>query len=128
MSGPEMVRKEVVMTIADLSHDEKLALVALLEAVAMANTTVTEGEGKGIAAVAESIGDEAYRALLDEVERRFTDTEALKSFLSTIDNKDARNLIYGTVWEASMSDPGRVTSEIDLVNWLGKAWEIPTPG
>ena len=116
------------MTIANLSHDQKLGLVALLEAVAMANREISEGEQKEIAMVATALGDEEYRKLIGEVETRFDGLDSLKEFLKTIEDKPARDLIFGTVWEESTADPLIKETESDLLDWLAKTWDIPRAG
>ena len=112
------------MTISDFSHEQKLALVGLMEAVVMANVTVTEGEQQQIGKVADALGDEQYRLLLEEVEKRFTDMDSLKLFLETVQDTDARELIFGTVWEDAMADPAMTELESDLLNWLAETWHI----
>ena len=112
------------MTLLELSSDQKLALVALLKTVAMANATVSEGEAQRIAGIANALGDEDYRALLDEAETRFENLDALKDHLSTITDIDARELIFGTVWDESMADADIQHSESELLQWLAKTWEI----
>src|SRR5436190_1476065 len=49
------------MELSDLTHDERLALVALVEAVIASDATVSEDEQTHIATLAAVFGDEAYR-------------------------------------------------------------------
>ena len=112
------------MTLSELSYEQKIALVALMKAVAMANAKVSDGEARGIAGVADALGDETYRTLLDEAESRFESVDALKEFLGKITDTAARELIYGTVWDESMADPDIQHSESELLQWLAKSWEI----
>jgi len=111
-------------TINDLTHDQKVALVGLVEAIVLADGLVSETECAGIGKLAEELGDNAYRALLDEVDNRFEDVDALKSFLETIDDQDARELIYGTAWEESMACPDTHHTETELLEWLKNTWDI----
>ena len=112
------------MSLATLSHEQQIALAALMKGIAMANGVVLESEAKGIARIAEELGDEVYRGLLDEADKSFKDMDDLKNFLLAIEDTSARNLIYGTVWEESLADPDIRHEESDLLNWLKAAWNI----
>lgn len=72
------------MTLDGLSHDEKLVLVALVEAVAMSNGIVSEGEIRGIGKIVEEIGEDDYRKLMDEADTKFDNLDDLKGSLSSI--------------------------------------------
>ena len=111
------------MELADLNKDEQLALAGLLEFVVMASGHVTEDEEQEIAAIVEALGEEPYRKAVEEVDKRFPDEQALRAFLSSIVRQEAREIIYGTVIEAAMTDTveGR---ESALLDWLAKAWNV----
>ena len=111
------------MELADLSKDEQLALAGLLEFVILASGHVTEDEQLEIEAIIEAIGEEPYRAAVDQVDKRFPDEHALRVFLSSIRRQEAREVIYGTVIEAAMTDTveGR---ESALLEWLAKEWNV----
>jgi len=112
------------MTIAELSHDQKLALVALMEAVALADGEIGEGEQREIAAVADVLGEDAYRALLDEVDSKFASIDELKQYLAGITDPAARETVFGLVWAEAAADPTIVHGESDLLQWLSQAWGI----
>ncbi len=111
------------MELADLNKDEQLALAGLLEFVVLASGHVTEDEEQEIAAIVEAIGEEPYRRAVEAVDKRFPDEQALRVFLSTIGRQEAREIIYGTVMEAAMTDTveGR---ESALLDWLAKEWKV----
>jgi hypothetical protein len=111
------------MELADLNKDEQLALAGLLEFVVMASGHVTEDEEHEIAAIVEAIGEEPYRKAVEAVDKRFPDEQALRVFLSSITRQEAREIIYGTVTEAAMTDTveGR---ESALLEWLAKEWNV----
>jgi hypothetical protein len=73
--------QETTMELADLNKDEQLALAGLLEFVVMASGHVTEDEEHEIAAIVEAIGEEPYRKAVEEVDKRFPDEQALRTFL-----------------------------------------------
>jgi hypothetical protein len=111
------------MELADLNKDEQVALAGLLEFVVLASGHVTEDEQHDIEAIVEAIGDAPYRKAVDEVDKRFPDEQALRTFLSSIGRQEAREIIYGTVTEAAMTDTveGR---ESALLEWLAKEWNV----
>lgn len=111
------------MDLKELTHDEKLALVALVEVVVASDTEVSEDEQRHIALLADAFGDEAYPALVDEVDERFADEEALKAFLTGISRQDARELIYGTVLDSALPDLID-RHESSLLGWLATEWGI----
>jgi hypothetical protein len=111
------------MELADLNQNEQIALAGLLEFVVLASGHVTEDEEHEIDAIVEAIGEEKYRKAVDEVDKRFSDEKAFRTFLSTIDRQEARELIYGSVMEAAMTDTveGR---ESALLEWLAGEWKV----
>jgi len=111
------------MTLDDLDHEQKLALVALLELFAMADNSITEHEEAEISTVADHFGNETYRALLDEVDERFPNEQRLQSFLETIREQAAQELIYGMVMEESMNAP-TIHPRTDFLDWLRSTWNI----
>ena len=111
------------MTIKELAHNQKVALVALLEVLAVRDKAVSEGQERVIGNVAAELGDEEYRRLLDEAEMKFSDVESLKRFLKTIDEKPAQELIYGTVLRESMSEATPIV-DANPVDWLADLWHI----
>jgi hypothetical protein len=111
------------MELADLNQNEQLALAGLLEFVVLASGHVTEDEQNEIDSIVEALGEEKYRKAVDQVDKRFPDEQTLRSFLTGIDRQDARELIYGVVMEAAMTDTveGR---ESALLEWLAEAWQV----
>jgi hypothetical protein len=112
------------MRLTELPHEQQLALVALLELVAMADGVLTEEEQEEIGHVAAELGDEAYRDLVDEAEETFVNTDDLKAFLETIHDEDARELIYGTVLEEAIVRSPLSQTGADMLNWMAKTWDI----
>ena len=111
------------MTLTGLSHEQKLALVALLELFAMTDGVVTEGEVKQINRIADGLGEEAYRDLINEADSHFEDVEMLKASLQTIKERAARELIFGILMEEVMSAPA-TTHSPELLDWLKSEWDI----
>lgn len=111
------------MELTDLTHDEQLALVALIEVVVSADREVSDEELAHVDRIAAALGDETYQALTDEADERFTDEDDLRDFLAGIERQEARELIYGTALEAALPDTVE-TRESSLLGWLATAWSI----
>jgi hypothetical protein len=111
------------MELHELTHDERLALVRLVELAVGSDAEVSEGEQDQIAQLVAAFGDEAYHDLVDEADERFFDEEALKTFLAGLSRQDARELIFGTVLSSAVPDviDGRESS---LLAWLAGTWSI----
>ena len=111
------------MELTDLNKEEQIALAGLLEFVVLASGHVTEDEQAEIDAIVEALGEDAYDAAVAEVDKRFSDEQTLRKFLSTISRQEAREVIYGTVIEAAMTDTveGR---ESALLDWLAGEWNV----
>jgi uncharacterized tellurite resistance protein B-like protein len=109
--------------LTDLNKEEQIALAGLLEFVVLASGHVTEDEQAEIDAIVEALGEDAYDAAVAEVDKRFSDEQTLRKFLSTIGRQEAREVIYGTVIEAAMTDTveGR---ESALLDWLAGEWNV----
>jgi hypothetical protein len=111
------------MELPDLDHDERLALVALIELVVGSDADVSDEEQAEIDRVADAFGDDAYRALATEADERFADEDELRSFLTATGRQEARELIYGTALAAAL--PEAVDErESALLDWLAKAWQV----
>jgi hypothetical protein len=111
------------MEVTDLTHDERFALVALLELVVESDRTVSEDEVAELGRVASVLGAEEYDRLADEANQRFTDEDALKAFVLCVRRQDARELIYGQVLEAAVEN-GVDKLEAELLDWLAKTWGV----
>lgn len=111
------------MELKELTRDEQLALVALVEVVVTSDAEVSDDEESFVVRLAGTLGDDHYRALMDEADERFEDEAALKDFLTTITRQEARELVYGTVLEAALPDVID-QHESSLLGWLATTWKI----
>ncbi|MDZ4695267.1 MAG: TerB family tellurite resistance protein [Deltaproteobacteria bacterium] len=111
------------MNIEELNPDERLALVALVKTVILADGHVSTEEVEELEDLVDALGEPAYQALLTEAERRFKTEKSMKDFLKTITGEDAREVILGTVMEMALSDSVD-RSESELLDWLAETWEI----
>jgi hypothetical protein len=111
------------MELHDLNHDERLALVALLELVLESDRNVVDGEVAEIDRVIDALGRDEYQQLVTEVDKRFPTEVELQAFLPTIVRQDARELIYATALDTAIEDAVDVF-ESQLLDWLAKLWNI----
>lgn len=112
------------MTLSDLSHDQLVALAGLVQAVAISDGTVSDGEVGEIGKIADALGAEQYRALMNEADERFPDLDSLKAALSGIEGQAARDLIYGTAMREALADLSPDHAQSDLIQWLADTWQI----
>jgi hypothetical protein len=112
-----------MMELQDLTHDERIALVALIQAVAGSDAEVSDDEEAQIASIADAFGDEGYRELATEADERFPDEASLKTFLGALRRQEARELIYGTVLATALPDVID-RHESSLLGWLATEWNV----
>ena len=112
------------MTMEDLNHEQLVALAALIERITISDGTVSEGEAEEINVLVENLGEQEFRALLDEAEERFEDEDDLKAFFESIEDQEAGELIYGIALDEYMSSPTLEQSTPDLLDWLADTWNI----
>ncbi len=108
--------------VSELRPEERLALVALLKDVALANNEVSIDEAQELVEICQALGETEFRRLMDETSK-FADQAALREYLKTITNQESRELIYGLVMMEAGID-GIETSEAELLTWLAAEWGI----
>lgn len=111
------------MNIAELNVDERLALVALLKAVILAESRVPIEEVEELQDIVAELGEDTYQSLLTEVDERFSSEDDVRKFLLKISRQDARELIYGTIMEMALTDSVD-RGESEVLDWLADAWKI----
>ncbi|HVR62881.1 MAG TPA: TerB family tellurite resistance protein [Polyangia bacterium] len=111
------------MELGDLNQDERLALVALIEATGQADGRVSDDEESVVDEVVETLGPDAYQAAVEQADQLFQEDDDLKRFLQGIERTEAREIIYGTVLELAMADVAS-GHEPPLLSWLAKTWQL----
>lgn len=111
------------MELRDLDHDERLALLGLVQFMGESNRNVTDEESATIAQIVAALGAESYRAVAAEADERFADEDALRAFLRLVGGPEARELIYGAVLEVALGDTIQ-KSESELLDWLALEWRV----
>jgi hypothetical protein len=111
------------MELRDLNPDERIALVALIKTAALADHGVSPEEEDALADIIDDLGEDAYRGAFEVADSKFEDEDDLKTFLQTVKRQEARELIYGTILDLTMSDA--VTGhESPLLRWLASTWNV----
>lgn len=112
------------MEMRELSDDQQVALVGLVEALTISDTVISESERAEINRIANELGEDRYRAALDRAERRFPGLRELKEHLAAIDDPEARELIYGVAVEEIVNSPSPDHATFALIDWLAQTWGI----
>lgn len=112
------------MKISELTNDQQVALVAVIEAIAMSDGTIDEGEQKTIGQIATELGEDTYRELLRDADKRYPNIDALKQLLETITDQDARETIYGLAMQDAMLSPAINHLQSKMLEWLRENWNI----
>jgi len=114
------------MDIADLDSKERLALVALLEAVITADRSISEEEEFQLAEIIDALGEETYRKTVEFVDNKVEDEDDLKALLEDVERREAQELIYATVMDVAMSDVV-LGGEVPILDWVAKTWSLQNP-
>jgi acetyl-CoA carboxylase alpha subunit len=101
------------LSLAELAHEEGLALVGLLKRVIEADKQL-----------ADAMGRHSFNQMVDEARARFPSLDALKAHVATIERPEARALIYRTAREMADVDGDRAFEEDALLGWLARLWAI----
>lgn len=111
------------LDLEDLTEEQRMALVGLLKVVVLADGTISDEEVAEVAEVVDALGEEEYQRQLDRFEAEFPDQPSFQKFLETIQDQDARELIFGTILSGAAADAIE-KGESELLGWLAKAWNI----
>ena len=111
------------MTIQELSRDEKLALVALTEVAVISDRDITDIEVAQVEAIVDELGEDLFHELAEEAEKRFAERTALKTFLTTLVNPEARELIFATVLNENLANT-IPHEQAEFMDWLAKTWNL----
>jgi uncharacterized tellurite resistance protein B-like protein len=110
--------------LKDLTLEERIALVALLDLVVAADRDHTDDEAEAVRALIARVGEESYQEAVDAHDERFGDDDGdLRAFLESLGRQEARETIYEAVLEVAMPD-AIGPSEAELLDWLAKAWGV----
>jgi hypothetical protein len=111
------------MRLAEMSRSDKLALAALARLLLGADGTFSREEAGGLLALAQEIGPEELEARLDEAAEDLRDREAVLAAARGVTHPEAREAIYGALFELATRDT-IVPAEAQLLDWLAETWQL----
>ncbi len=112
------------MTVADLTHPEKVALVVLMKALVLADAQLSRDEGIHLSALASRVGPEVFKAA-DQV--KLQGEAGVASFLTTVARREAQQLIYDELRVAAGVD-AVAPEEQRLLDLLVDGWDVVDRG
>ncbi len=110
------------MNVADLTVDERLALLGLVAHLAAADGTIDEGERAELDALGEELGIEGIHEQLAAAWERFPTREALLEYMDVVDRDEAQELIRTIAMDLAQSDGARSAEERDLISDVIQVW------
>lgn len=114
------------MEIADLTHDEKLALIGLLKAVIRADQEFSSEEADELKKIGQEMGNEVFKTVVREAILKFKTLDELKEFSQGIQRQEARELIFHYLYEMAL--PGTIVpAEARVLKWLVQVWDLDEP-
>ena len=111
------------MEYNELTSEERLLLVVLLELVIKADQAYSDQEDSELKRIAAMIGEAQFKAAIQEADRRFSSGDDLRQLAQTIQRPEARELILATIQELAVVDEVSI-EEMQLVNWLADLWDL----
>ena len=111
------------MELSDLTPDERIALVGLMQMVVLSDANVSDEELEHVDELVDAFGEDGYQQTLDAFEQRFPNEDSFRAFLRTITRQDARDLIFGTVLEAAGAEAVE-DHEAEILDWLSSTWNV----
>jgi hypothetical protein len=109
--------------ILDLTHEERIALVALVEFLIESDMSASDEELTQINSIVGAFSGGTYRELAAEVDRRISGDDGLREFLTRVERQEARELILEKAIEAAIPD-GIRGRESEMLNWLIGEWKV----
>lgn len=111
------------MTLGELTHAEQLALVGLVRLMIRLDGQFTEGERQVLDNLVDELGEQQFGQLSAEADDKIQDEAAVKHYASHVVRQDARELIFGAIYDLAIPD-SIVQSEASLLSWLSDTWQI----
>ena len=110
-------------SISDFDASEKKALAKLVRLMARADGDLSSEERAKIDRIAIDAGGDSFWAMLDDAAASNDDQEAILKQVATVGTSDAREIIYGLLYELSIADAGG-KGENELLDALASCWDL----
>ena len=111
------------MDVAELTSQEQVALMALIDLLILSDGEVSEGEEAHIKMLVDEMGEEDYLDALDEARAWVTDVDDLEDLLRKVKRPEAQEMILAAVLEVAL-DEGIDAREDELIELAARVWEI----
>ena len=111
------------MTLAELEHDEAVALLALLGLMARLDGQVSGDEMELLTRVVSEIGREKFDRAAKQA-ASLPDTEAILHTARGVTRPEAREVLFELLYDMAMREV-IVEREEQLLNFLAETWELP---
>jgi uncharacterized tellurite resistance protein B-like protein len=113
------------MSVAQLSEDEQVVLLALVGLVARSDGSVSEPEMSALQQLRQAIGPERFERVRDAAAALEDDAAILKA-AERVARPDARALIFDAILE--MAAPDTIAeSEAEVLEHLAESWGLESP-
>ena len=109
------------MEYSELTRDERLVLVALLDLVIRADDRFSEEEAAEVERISASLGSEVYNATAVKARARLATMDDIQKAALALDRQEARELILTAVQDMAVVDEVS-QEEMQLVEWLSGLW------
>lgn len=111
------------MHLKDLTASQRVTLIALAHATILSDQSLSEGEEGGLKKLVKALGAEPYQAAASVASAQITDRQSLHAAVAQVTDREARELIYGTLLELAIPD-GISNPEVELLEMLEREWNI----
>ncbi len=113
------------MTLEELDHGEKVALVALLGLMARLDGSASRDEITLLTRVIAELGEDAYEDVAADAAA--LDDDAIKAAATHITRPEARAVLYELLYDMAIKE-SIVEREAELLDWLRGEWQLPARG
>ena len=110
-------------SLADLNQAEQELLARLVYLMVRADREFSAAEHEYVESLDGKIGNSDFWSMLEEAGQAEDNAEAIMKDAIDVGNEDARDLIYGTLYELSVVD-GASSRENELLERLATGWEL----
>ena len=113
------------MTLAELEHPEKIALLALLGLMARLDGQVEGDEVELLRRVVSEIGGDDFDRLAREA-ANLPDADSILATAEQVKRPEAREVIFELLFDMAVRE-GIADRENELLKRLAKSWGLPEP-
>ncbi len=110
--------------IQEFNREEKMALIAVTKYIISADGIVTDSEINRINELAEEKGFEDFQSIYNDVDKEVASLEDLKKLILMVKDDSHRKGIVRYALKLSRADANLNPDEVDILNYMGSAWDI----